>query len=125
MKLLQRQEVEVFYIIPSLRRHLAIEMKNLGMKQKEVAILLGIEEAAVSQYIKGKRGNKVELSEEIRGEVKNSAKIIKDRISLLREMQRLIRIIMSTGELCKIHKVLSDIPEECEPGLINCFEVRK
>ena len=106
MKLLQRQEIEVFYVIPSLRRHLSIEMKNLGMKQKEVASLLSIEEAAVSQYVKGKRGNKVELSKEVQNEVKASAKVIKDKISLLREMQRLIRIIMSTGELCKIHKNL-------------------
>jgi len=125
MKFLQRQEIEVFYVIPSLRKHLAMEMKQLGLKQKEIAVLLSIEEAAVSQYVKGKRGNNIEFSEEVQGEVKTSARLIRDKISLLREMQRLIRIIMSTGELCKIHKELCDISEECTPGLINCFEIRK
>ncbi|MCH8331723.1 MAG: hypothetical protein IH946_10180, partial [Bacteroidetes bacterium] len=44
---------------------------------------LSIEEAAVSQYVKGKRGNKIELSEEVQNEVKTSAKMIKDKLPQL------------------------------------------
>ena len=125
MKLLQRQEVEVFYVIPSLRRYLAIEMKLLNFKQKDIAKLLGIEEAAISQYIKGKRGNKITFSQEIVSEIKTSAGLIKDKISLLREMQRLMRRVNETCEICKIHKSVSEVPGECEPALISCFEIRK
>ncbi|MBI2110228.1 hypothetical protein HYT51_00405, partial [Candidatus Woesearchaeota archaeon] len=44
---LHPQEIEVFYIIPALRRQLAIEMKKNGLKQKRIAELLLIEDATV------------------------------------------------------------------------------
>ena len=53
---LQPQEIEVFYIIPAIRRHIAMYMKLRGLKQNKIAELLHIDKAAVSQYIKKKRG---------------------------------------------------------------------
>ena len=50
-KLLLPQEIETFYVIPSLRRQLALCLKEKGMKQKDIAQLLGIDTAAVSQYL--------------------------------------------------------------------------
>lgn len=119
--LLQPQEIEVFYIIPTLRKQLAIAMKELGMKQNKIANLLSIEPATVSQYINDKRGNKIHFEESTLTEITISASKIKDRLSLLREMQRLLRIIKESKEICKIHKSLSGIPEECSPELIECF----
>ena len=120
-ELLQPQEIEVFYIIPTLRNQLAIAMKEQGLKQKQIAVLLGIEPATVSQYLHEKRGNKIEFSKEIIDEIKISAFKIKDRLSLLKEMQRLLRIMRTTREICKLHKQLSNIPSECTPESIECF----
>lgn len=119
---LQPQEVEVFYIIPALRKNIAIEMKKNGLKQKQIASLLSIEDAAVSQYINDKRGNKVVLSEDTLNEVGKSALIIKDKISYIRETQRLLRFISDTGEICKIHRQVSEVPENCNPATAQCFK---
>ena len=118
--LLQPQEIEVFYILPTLRKHLAIAMKKKGLKQNQISVLLDIEEAAVSQYVSNKRGNKIKFNQKIIREIELSAKKIKDKISLLREMQRLLQIIHHTHEICRIHKQISKIPENCSPSLIHC-----
>jgi|SRR3989344_7175368 len=119
--LLQPQEIEVFYILPTLRNQLALAMKAHGLKQRQIADYLQIAPAAVSQYIHDKRGSKVEFSKPILEEVKKSSQIITDKLTLLREMQRLIRLIKQSGEMCKIHKQLSPIPQDCSPELISCF----
>ena len=54
MKLMP-QEIEVRYILPALRKELAIELSK-DMKQKEVANILNITQSALSQYHKEKRG---------------------------------------------------------------------
>ena len=52
LKQLMPQEIEVWYIIPAVRRELAKSMVKIGLKQKQIAVTLGITEAAVSQYLK-------------------------------------------------------------------------
>jgi uncharacterized protein len=118
---LQPQEIEVFYILPAIRRHLAMYMKLQGLKQNKIANLLHIQKSAVSQYIKKKRGSGVEFEEEVLKEISKSASVIKDEYSLLGETQRLLRVIKGSGDLCKIHKKLSDVPEDCCHEKIDCF----
>ena len=120
-QLIQPQEVEMFYVMPTLRRELAIEMKKLGLKQNKIAELLQIKKSTVSQYINNNRGTKIEFSNEIKQEISKSAPKIKDTLSLIRETQKLIREIRQSCELCKIHKQLADIPEDCEPNTALCF----
>ena len=118
---LHPQEIEVYYVIPALRRQLAMAMKKNGLKQKKIAELLHIEDATVSQYINKKRGNKVSFIPEVQKEITKAAKTITDDLSLLKEMQHLIREIKQTQNICIIHKQLSKIPQECSPERINCF----
>lgn len=123
--MLYPQEIEVFYIIPALRREIAKELKNRGIRQKEIANLFHVEEASISQYLGGKRGGFASFSKGLMPEIKISAGRIKDTISLLGEMQRLIKIVKITGDLCRIHKQLSPIPICCSPKMINCFPIKK
>jgi uncharacterized protein len=119
--LLQPQEIEVFYVIPALKKYLSVAMKEKGMKQNKIAELLSIKDATVSQYLSKKRGNKVEFDETMLKEINESVPLIKDKLSLLKEIQKLLRRVKETREICRIHKQLSEIPEECSPELINCF----
>ena len=58
MKLMP-QEIELWYIYPSLRKEIAKFMiKNHSLKQKEVADKLGVTKAAVSHYVNEKRSKK-------------------------------------------------------------------
>ena len=41
--------------VPAIKAKLAKELKEKGLSQKEIAALLDVTEAAVSQYLSGKR----------------------------------------------------------------------
>lgn len=119
-KLILPQELETFYVIPALRRQLALAMNEVGMKQKDIAAILGVNTAAISQYKSKKRGEKVEFATEIVQQVKSSAAKVKDQISYVRETQRLLQLVRTSGALCQIHKQLATIPTHCEPALVDC-----
>ncbi len=111
--LLQPQEIEVFYILPTLRREIAVAMKKNGLKQTKIAELLHIETATVSQYINKKRGNKIILDPLIKAEIKKSIPKITDKVSFIQETQRLLRLARQSGALCQIHRQLEDLPDHC------------
>ena len=115
LSLLQPQEVEVFFILPALRRDLARVMKEppLNFDQKTIAKRLGITEPAVSQYINNKRATKVVFSPHMMGVIRASAKKIDDPVSLIRETQYLLGVARQELTTCKIH-------EELVPALKGC-----
>jgi len=119
-RLLQPQEVEVFYIIPSIKREVARCMKGKGMKQNKIAGLLEINEATVSQYLNNKRGSKIKFDEETLSEISKSSELIEGKISYLRESQKLMKLIRRNGTLCRIHKQVSNVPLNCHFGLVGC-----
>ena len=49
------QEIEVWYVLPAIRKELVVTLKEKNLTQKKIAEFLNITEAAVSQYIKQKR----------------------------------------------------------------------
>ena len=48
----------VKYVLPALRASLAKELSKKGFKIREIAEMLGLTQAAVSQYLSSKRGQK-------------------------------------------------------------------
>lgn len=113
LKLIQPQEVEVLYILPTIRRELTIQMKFLGKGQKEIANLLSVTESAVSQYLKSKRAVKIVFDAKSLKAIKESAGKITDTKSMLEETQRLLTSFKESGFTCKVHKDLVDLPENC------------
>ena len=124
-KLLLPQEIETFYIIPALRRYFANYMKEAGMKQKDIAQILNINSAAISQYTNHKRGNKIDFNEAIIPEIKKSAGEIKDTHSYLKETQRILNVIREKKEICRIHKLFSDLPDNCHPEVVGCLPLKR
>ena len=59
------QEIEVWYVIPAIRREFAKGLIKKGLKQREVARMLGVTDAAVSQYFSSKRGSEVRFNQRI------------------------------------------------------------
>jgi uncharacterized protein len=122
-KILLPQEVETFYIIPTLRKHFAINLKERGLKQKDIAEILMINTSAISQYNAQKRGNQIQLNEEIKQAIKKSTKNIKDNITYLKETQKILRLIRTTKQICSIHKQFSVLPNNCDPEIIGCKNI--
>ena len=119
-KFLLPQEIETFYVIPALRRYLALAMKEQGIKQKDIANIMDINTAAISQYISNKRGHNVTFNAELQAEIKKSAIRVRDRMSYVRETQHLLDFLRRTKTLCDIHRQFSNVPKECHPHLVGC-----
>lgn len=111
-KLLQLQEIEVFYVLPALKKELAVCMKDAGKPQKEIAKLLGVTEAAVSQYMSLKRGS-FNFNEKIKQVVADASKKVVDKSSMMREIQKLLQIVRDERVVCQLHADHGDIPKNC------------
>ena len=119
-QILQPQELEVFYIIPTIRRYLTVYMKELGKPQKEIAKILGVQESTISQYVRHKRAAEINLSQEIESKIKEAVSRINNSFDVIRETQQVLKVIRDSGEMCKIHKQLADIPESCDIKIMGC-----
>ena len=102
--LMQQQEVEAFYVLPAIRKELAFAMKLFGKKQKDIAKLLQIKESTVSQYLSEKRGSEFKLSAEVKESAKESAQRITDTLSMIREIQKLLKIAQKSDSMCNFHE---------------------
>lgn len=55
----------IWDVLPAIRSALTTELVKNGVSQQDVAKLLGIAPSAVSQYLSGKRGYRIEFEEPI------------------------------------------------------------
>ncbi len=116
-------EVIVKTALPAVRGLLAEKLtKKYGLKQKEIASLLHVTQAAVSYYLTKSRGKYVdhlrdtEISEMVE---KLSDLIVKKRPTpeeLAKEINKIIIEVVRKGYLCDYHMLLEDIGEreECK-----------
>lgn len=100
------QEIEVWYVIPAIRRELArVLVEKHNMKQKDIAKLLGTTEAAISQYLHNKRAQEIQFSQEMKKEVEIAAKlIVKDSKRAVSEILRLVNLAKKQGFACDLCK---------------------
>lgn len=112
------QEIEVRYILPAVRRELArIFVGEHNLSQKEAADILGLTEAAVSQYQHSKRAKGVIFSNSIVNELRESAgRILADR----QNRQRLIAEIYRITNLTNVKHLLCNIHRSQSKGLGSC-----
>ena len=112
------QEIEVRYILPAIRRELArIFIQEHKLNQKEAAKMLGLTEAAISQYQHSKRAKEVVFSEAVVEEIRKSAdRILADNNRRQRLMAEMIRI----SSLTKVRQVLCDIHKAQSKDLKHC-----
>ena len=131
------QEVEVWYVLPAIRRELAKVMKTKSVSrvgedgkkkdrkvtQKEIAKMLGVTEPAITQYLlkkKGRRsrGDQVIIPERFLSELDKSADTMIKQYetreanadmfeTMTFEINRLIKVIRDDGAMCDIHRMFS------------------
>ena len=119
-KLIFPQEIEDWNILPAIRKQLAAKLVDSGMSQKEVAGLMQLTEAAISQYKKLKRAKENIFNSEIEREIGHSVKeILKDKKTITNEISRLAQFIKESGIVCTLHKHKSPLAKEDLPCL-NC-----
>lgn len=127
------QEVEVWYVLPAIRRELARIMKTKTIQradedgdtkehkitQKEIARMLGVTEPAITQYLlrkKGQRsrGDQVDLPDEILREIDKSADIMIQDYERTRMSDDENIFQVMTKEINRIIKVMRDAGVMCD-----------
>jgi len=100
------QEIEVWYIIPAVRKELAkLLTKKHELSYEKAGAILGVSKAAVSQYLSNKRANKVKLNMETKKQVAKSAKLIAENPKMaLSEMQRILKFMKDSKCSCDVCK---------------------
>jgi len=121
MSRIMPQEIEVWYLIPALRREFArIFIKDYGLTQKKAAEILSITEAAISQYLNSKRASQIRFSKKELYEIKKSAnELIKNPEMLIKNLYNLCIYLRESKVICELHKNHDkSIPKNCDV----CFQ---
>jgi predicted transcriptional regulator len=118
------QEIEVWYIIPKIRRELSRMLtRRYKFTYEKTGEMLGITKSAVSQYLKNKRANKIRFSKELQSQIALSAKRIYENNSYaLIEIQNLLRKMKETRCACDVcRKYNKNVLNycKCEPHYPN------
>ncbi len=124
-------EIVVWYVLPTIRREIARELvTSYHMKQVDVGRIFGVTDAAISQYLKKKRGASswIEGSKhypEFLDEIRISSKRIYDKTSnMSAEMCRICRFIKNIGLLSEVYRGATDseLPQ-CEWDGISVTQI--
>lgn len=108
------QEIEVWYILPAVRREIVIVLKKDGLSQKKIAEWLNVSAPAISQYIKDKRAKGVTFPSDVQSFIEAAAKRIKDKTTAYQEIQAIVAFIKETKALCRIHEHFDSELEGCD-----------
>jgi len=103
-------EIVVWYVLPTIRRELAKELVDVyKMKQSQVAKMFGVTDAAISQYLKNKRGDSsiIENSDKysvFENEIKESARLMAEgKTDISVEMCRICTSMKNVGLLAQVY----------------------
>ncbi len=103
-------EIVVWYVLPTIRRELAKELVDTyHMKQADVGRLFGVTDAAISQYLKKKRGGSALIENSPHyppfiSEIKKSAKAIHEKQGeTVLELCRICSYVRQCGLLADIY----------------------
>lgn len=108
------QEIEVWYLLPAIRREFALSMIKRGMKQKDIAKIMEIRESTVSQYISSTRAKTIKFNKGIKKSIDVAVnKIIKKESCLILEIQKICELAKKQRFLCNIHKKHNKNLKQC------------
>jgi uncharacterized protein len=83
----------VWDVLPAIRAAIAVELVRCGVSQVEAARMLEIAPSAVSQYLSGKRGYRIEFEDEVKHSIELLAKDLQDG--------RDLNLVQRTCDICR------------------------
>lgn len=102
-------ELAYRYVVPSVRRILAIKLVEKNMYEKEAAEILGLSRSAISRYLNSERGMLVKITDflDVINLIENLAENIISRkfdsYRIHEEIARIASYFMSKKYFCKTH----------------------
>jgi len=82
----------VWDVLPAIRAAIAVELVKCGVSQVEAARMLEIAPSAVSQYLSGKRGYRIEFENDIKQSIEQLARDLKEG--------RDVNLVQRTCDIC-------------------------
>jgi len=117
MRKVMPQEIEVWYLIPALRKEIAFNLtKDENLTQRDAAKILGTTEATISNYLKSKRAKEVKFTPKERAMIKEKTQLIlKNPKNIVRYLYELCEKLRGSKTMCDIHrKYEKGIPKDCD-----------
>lgn len=111
------QEIEVWYIIPVIRKEMSICFsKEHKISYDNIALMMGLTKAAISQYISGKRVEKIKIHPKALEEVKVSCKrVVSNKSIVIKEISRILEIIKRKKLHCEMcGKMIEGVLHDCK-----------
>lgn len=106
-------EIIYWNILPALRKQIVFELKELKLKQSEIAKILNLTPSAVSQYLNNKRGE-FKFCDEFKEDIKKSAlKISKQSSTFFAEINYLVKSFEKSKEFCTVCKDKNNFDGDC------------
>lgn len=92
----------VWDVLPAIRSAIAVELVRCGVSQVEAAKMLEIAPSAVSQYISGKRGYRIEFEDDVKRSIERLAEDLKNKenINLVQRICEICRQLREGDEQC-------------------------
>jgi uncharacterized protein len=94
----------VWDVLPAIRAAIAVELVRCGVSQVEASKMLEIAPSAVSQYISGKRGYRIEFEGEVKRSIERLSQDLKE----------------AKVEICDICKQLREEGDQCGSVPMEC-----
>ena len=83
----------VWDVLPAIRAAIAVELVKCGVSQVEAARMLAIAPSAVSQYLSGKRGYRIEFENDVKRSIELLARDLKEG--------REVNLVQRTCDICR------------------------
>jgi hypothetical protein len=101
----------VWDVLPAIRAAIAVELVKCGVSQVEAARMLEIAPSAVSQYLSGKRGYRIEFENDVKLSIEQLAEDLKEG--------KKVNLVQRTCEICR---QLREGDEQCGAPSANASE---
>lgn len=93
----------VWDVLPAIRAAIAVELVRCGVSQVEAARMLEIAPSAVSQYLSGKRGYRIEFENDVKHSIELLAQDLKEGKNL--------NLVQRTCDIC--HQLREGEENQC------------
>ena len=92
----------VWDVLPAIRAAIAVELVKCGVSRVEAARMLEIAPSAVSQYLSGKRGYRIEFENDVKRSIEQLAEDLKEgkNVNLVKRICDVCRQLREGDEQC-------------------------
>lgn len=113
-KYLLPQEIELSFVVPAIRRELTLYLKEKGYGQHDIAQMLHVTDAAVSQYASGKRATEITFPAAAKEHIHAAAEKLINGAHIITQMTQLLHYMKQTRITCQVHIQKAGLEPNCQ-----------